>query len=55
MPNLNNKDFAIHFLTPTTNYAVLKIEIDQPTNEKRYVPLISESKLNANMQSNIYL
>ena len=51
MPNLNNKDYAINFLTPTSNYTVLKIEFDPNTNEKRFVPLISESKLNPAMNS----
>lgn len=55
MPNLNNKDYAINFLTPTTNYTVLRIEFDSNTNEKRFVPLINESKLNPNMNSKFLL
>ena len=51
MPNLNNKDYAIQYLTPTTTYTVLKIELDLNTNDKRYVCLLNESKLNANMNS----
>ena len=52
IPNLNNKDYAIQFLTPTTAYTVLKIELDQTTNEKRYVSLLNELRLNAKMMSN---
>lgn len=52
IPNLNNKDYAIQFLTPTTAYTVLKIELDQTSNEKRYVSLLNELRLNANMMSN---
>lgn len=53
MPNLNNKDYAIQYLTPTTTYTVLKIELDLNTNDKRYVCLLNESKLNANMNKTI--
>lgn len=52
MPNLNNKDYAIHYLQPTTTYTILKIELDANTNDKRYVCLLNESRLNANMNSN---
>ena len=57
IPNLNNKDYAIQYLTPTQSYSILKIEFDTITNEKRYISLLNESRLNANMTSiikNIY-
>lgn len=51
MPNLNNKDYAINLLVPTSSYTILKIEFDPNTNGKQYVPLINEAKLNASMIS----
>ncbi|CAF1064776.1 unnamed protein product, partial [Brachionus calyciflorus] len=49
IPNLNNRDYAIQFLVPTVSYAVLKIDLDTNTNEKRYTPILNENRLTANM------
>lgn len=51
IPNFNNKDYGIQFLNPLINYAVIKLEYDQTTNDKRYNCLLSESKINNNMTS----
>lgn len=51
VPNGNNKDYAIQYLVPTGNYAVIRVETDQATNEKRYSAMLSDKGLNHNMQS----
>jgi hypothetical protein len=51
IPNANNKEYAIQYISPTTNYAIIKIENDPITNEKRYNALLAESKLSGNMIS----
>jgi hypothetical protein len=51
IPNQNSKDYAVQYLAPTTSFAVVKIELDPNTNEKRYICLLSESKLSGNMLS----
>lgn len=51
IPNLNNKDYGIQFLAPTASYAVLKVDLDTNTNEKRYTPILNENKLTPSMTS----
>lgn len=51
IPNSNKKDYAIQFLAPTASYAVLKVDLDTNTNEKRYTPILNESKLTPGMTS----
>ena len=38
---------------PTSMYLVLKIDRDPETNEKKYYPLISDSKLNPAVNSKL--
>ncbi|RNA03030.1 hypothetical protein BpHYR1_006195 [Brachionus plicatilis] len=54
IPNLNNKDYAIQFLAPTVSYAVLKVDLDTNTNEKRYTPILNENKLTPSMTSRTF-
>lgn len=49
IPNQSSKDYVVQFIAPTTSFAVVKIELDQQTNEKRYICLLNESKLSGNM------
>ena len=42
----STKSYAIQMIVPGSSYLVLKIEKDQETFEKRYYPMIHESKLN---------
>ncbi len=51
IPNLSRKDYAIQYVNPTSTYTVVKIELDQATNEKRFNCLLNETKLNQNMIS----
>lgn len=51
IPNSNNKDYAIQYLAPTASYAVLKVDLDANTNEKRYIPFLNENKLTPSMTS----
>ena len=51
IPANNNKDYAIQYIVPTATYIIIKIERDQETNDKRYFPLLSENKLNTNINS----
>ena len=53
IPNTNMAEFAIHYVAPTSAYVVVRIEFDTSANEKRYQPLVVESKLSNNMTSKI--
>ena len=55
LPNSNNKDYAIQFISPSASYIVIKIEFDINTNEKKFTSLLNESKLNANMLSKKFI
>lgn len=52
IPVMSSKQYVIQFIVPTANYIVLKIDLDQ-TGDKRYYPLINESKLNLAINSKL--
>lgn len=55
---VNTKNYAIQYLNPTTTYIVVKIENStdpSATNEKKFIPLVNENFLNANMMSKYFL
>ena len=56
---INHKEYAINYFSPASSYMVIKIENilsnDSPsTFEKRYTPLINESRINGNMMSKLF-
>ena len=44
IPNDDNRNFACKYLTPTTNLAVVKIDVDSDTEEKHFTCMLNESK-----------
>ncbi len=50
IPITSSKQYVIQFVVPTANYIVLKIDLEQ-NGDKRYYPLIHESKLNPAINS----
>ncbi len=46
IPANSTKTYAIQMIVPGSSYLVLKIEKDPETLEKRYFPMIDDSKIN---------
>ncbi len=49
--NSNNRDYAIQYLNPVQNYTIVKMEFDQNSNEKKFICLLNESRMNDRMNS----
>lgn len=55
IPNLNNRDYGIQYLNPAQNYTVIKMELDGNSNEKKFICLLNDSKMNDRMNSNKFI
>ncbi len=53
IPATSTKTYAIQMIVPGSSYLVLKIEKDPETFEKKYFPMIDESKMNPLINSEI--